>query len=159
MQDVKVLRLEATQLVNQLPVDLLQQAVDILKSLFRQSEPIETKEKPEPQHSEAILASSRSWSDIPDEEFNQLLRDVYEQRRMQNSQIGKPEPKSNGPTMAEMLERLQIINEEEPIELEIPPRVNRPIDFSFLEDDDDATVETDNPAHFTASGETHAISL
>jgi len=143
MQDVQVLRLEATQLVNQLPIEALQQAIDILKSLFYQEES-DTVSDSDPikdvigdssdsananmTSSEARLSSSRSWSDIPDKEFNQLLRDVYEQRRMENSQIGNPKPKSNGPTMAEMLERLRIINEEEPIDLDIPPRVNRPVD-------------------------------
>jgi len=147
MQNVQVLRLEATQLVNQLPIEALQQVIDVLKSLSYQEEldtvsdfdPIKDvigdssdSENANMNSSEARLASSRSWSDIPDKEFNQLLRDVYEQRRMQNSQTEKPKPKSNGPTMAEMLEWLRIINEEEPIDLEIPPRVNRPVDFSFF---------------------------
>jgi len=43
MQNVQVLRLEATQLVNQLPVEALQQAIDILKTFFDKKESIETK--------------------------------------------------------------------------------------------------------------------
>lgn len=110
--------------------------------------------------SEATLSLSSSWSNIPDEEFTRLLTDVYERRRSHYKEIEKPKSALNSPTMAEMLERLRVINEEESIELDIPPRVNRPVDLSFIfEDDDDEMQEVESLECLAGDGSTHAIFL
>ena len=65
MQNIQILQLEATQLINQLPLEELQEAVDYLLSLFHRKESIETKEEPKPQLSENLLQLQQMlWDEV-----------------------------------------------------------------------------------------------